>query len=94
MIRVLGHRIAVKRQEQPEITESGLIIPEVAKARNTVGEVVGLGTGKYCKNGVVVEHDVKIGDIVLYGKFKGTDVQADGTEYLIIDEDELLGVYE
>jgi chaperonin GroES len=94
-MRVLGHRLLVRRCEEPEKSSSGvLFIPETAKQRNTMGQVVGLGTGKTCKNGEVVPHDVKVGDFVLYGKFKGDDVIENGEEFLIIDEDELLGVYE
>ena len=94
-MRVLGHRLLVRRMEEQEKTSSGILfVPEVAKQRNTVGTVVGLGTGKYCKSGEVVPHDVKVGDVVIYGKFKGDDVVSSGEELLIIDEDDILGVYE
>ena len=92
-IRPLHDRIVVKRlDEQDEKTAGGLIIPDTAKEKPQQGEVVAVGNGKRTEDGKVLPMDVKIGDRILFGKYSGSDIKLDGTEYLIMREDEVLGV--
>ena len=93
-IRPLHDRIVVKRlDEQDEKTASGLIIPDTAKEKPQQGQVVAVGNGKRTEDGKVLPMDVKVGDRILFGKYSGSDIKLDGTEYLIMREDEVLGVF-
>jgi chaperonin GroES len=92
-IRPLYDRIVVKRvEEQDEKTVSGLIIPDTAKEKPQQGEVVAVGKGKRLEDGKVVPLDVQPGDRILFGKYSGLEIKLDGNEYLIMSEDEVLGV--
>jgi chaperonin GroES len=93
-IRPLYDRIVVKRieQQQDEKTASGLIIPDSAKEKPQEGEVVAVGKGKRLEDGKVVALDVQVGDRILFGKYSGSEIKIDGQEYLIMREDEVLGV--
>jgi len=92
-IRPLYDRIVVKRvDEQDETTASGLIIPDTAKEKPQQGEVVAAGKGKRLEDGKVVGLDVQVGDRILFGKYSGSEIKLDGQEYLIMREDEVLGV--
>jgi chaperonin GroES len=92
-IRPLHDRIVVKRlDEQDEKTAGGLIIPDTAKEKPQQGEVVAVGNGKRTEDGKVLPMDVKVGDRILFGKYSGSDIKLNGTEYLIMREDEVLGV--
>jgi len=92
-IRPLYDRIVVKRvEEQDEKTASGLIIPDTAKEKPQQGEVVAAGKGKRLEDGKVVGLDVQVGDRILFGKYSGSEIKIDGQEYLIMREDEVLGV--
>jgi chaperonin GroES len=94
-IRPLHDRIVVKRIEQTdEKTAGGLIIPDSAKEKPQEGEVVAVGNGKRNEDGKVLPMDVKPGDRILFGKYSGSDIKMDGVEYLIMREDEVLGVIE
>ena len=95
-IRPLHDRIVVKRiEETAEKTASGLFIPDSAKEKPQQGEVVAVGNGKINeKTGERTPLDVKAGDRILFGKYSGSDIKIDGTEYLIMREDEVLGVLE
>ena len=94
-IRPLHDRIVVKRIEQSdEKTAGGLIIPDSAKEKPQEGEVVAVGNGKKGDDGKVIPLDVKAGDRILFGKYSGSDIKMDGNEYLIMREDEVLGVIE
>jgi chaperonin GroES len=94
-IRPLHDRIVVKRiEEQAEKTASGLYIPDSAKEKPQEGEVVAVGAGKRNEKGERVAMDVKAGDRILFGKYSGSDIKIDGVEYLIMREDEVLGVLE
>jgi chaperonin GroES len=94
-IRPLHDRIVVKRIEQSdEKTAGGLIIPDSAKEKPQEGEVVAVGNGKRGDDGKVMPLDVKAGDRILFGKYSGSDIKMDGQEYLIMREDEVLGVIE
>ncbi|WP_339135422.1 MAG: co-chaperone GroES [Candidatus Electrothrix sp. GW3-4] len=91
-IRPLNDRILVKRLEQEEKTAGGIIIPDSAKEKPAEGEVVAVGPGKMSDAGQRTAMDVKAGDHVLFSKYGGTDVKFDGQDYLIMREDDILGV--
>jgi chaperonin GroES len=92
-IRPLYDRLVVKRIEtQDEKTASGLIIPDSAKEKPQEGEVVATGKGKRLEDGKVVSLDVQVGDRILFGKYSGSEIKLDGVEYLIMREDEVLGI--
>jgi chaperonin GroES len=94
-IRPLHDRIVVKRiEEDTEKTASGLFIPDSAKEKPQQGEVVAVGDGKRNDKGERDALDVKAGDRILFGKYSGSDIKIDGIEYLIMREDEVLGVLE
>jgi chaperonin GroES len=84
----------VKRVEEETKTAGGLFIPETAKEKPQRGEIVAAGNGKKTEEGKVLPLDVKVGDIVLFGKYAGTEVKVDGEEYLMMREDDLLAVVE
>ena len=92
-IRPLYDRIVVKRIEgEAEKTHGGLYIPDTAKEKPQEGEVVAVGKGKRLDDGKVVALDVQTGDRILFGKYSGTEIKLDGNEYLIMREDEVLGI--
>jgi chaperonin GroES len=92
-IRPLYDRILVKRIENDaEKTAGGLFIPDSAKEKPQEGEVVAVGKGKRLDDGKVVALDVKAGDRILFGKYSGSEVKLDGNEYIIMREDEVLGI--
>lgn len=94
-IRPLYDRIVVKRvEEQDEKTAGGLIIPDTAKEKPQQGEVVAVGKGKRLEDGKVVPLDVQVGDRILFGKYSGSEIKLDGTEYMIMREDEVLGIFD
>src|SRR5216684_3007203 len=93
-IRPLYDRIVVKRIEQKETMQGGLYIPDSAKEKPQEGEVVAVGKGKRLEDGKVVPLDVQPGDRILFGKYSGSDIRLDGEEYMIMREDEVLGVLE
>jgi chaperonin GroES len=91
-IRPLYDRIVVKRVEEKEQMQGGLYIPDTAKEKPQEGEVVAVGKGKRLEDGKVVALDVQVGDRILFGKYSGSDIKLDGEEYLIMREDEVLGI--
>ena len=93
-IRPLYDRIVVKRIEQQEQLQGGLYIPDSAKEKPQEGEVVAVGKGKRLEDGKVVPLDVQVSDRILFGKYSGSDIKLDGDEFLIMREDEVLGVLE
>jgi chaperonin GroES len=93
-IRPLYDRIVVKRIESTETMQGGLYIPDSAKEKPQEGEVVAVGKGKRLEDGKVIALDVKAGDRILFGKYSGSDIKIDGEEYMIMREDEVLGVLE
>jgi|SRR5579872_938126 len=93
-IRPLSDRIVVKRIEEQETVRSGIIIPDSAKEKPQEAEVIAVGNGKLLENGTRVPVDVKVGDHILFGKYTSSDIRVDGEEYLIMREDEILGVVE
>jgi chaperonin GroES len=93
-IRPLYDRIVVKRIEQQEQKHGSLYIPDSAKEKPQEGEVVAVGKGKRLEDGKVIALDVQPGDRILFGKYSGSDIKMDGEEYLIMREDEVLGILE
>ncbi|HKP86392.1 MAG TPA: co-chaperone GroES [Blastocatellia bacterium] len=93
-IRPLQDRVIVKRIEEGEQIRGGIIIPDTAKEKPQEGEVIAVGEGKKLDSGDRVPLDVKEGDRVLFGKYSGTEIKLDGEEYLIMREDDILGVIE
>ena len=91
-IRPLYDRIVVKRIETQEQMQGGLYIPDSAKEKPQEGEVVAVGKGKRLEDGKVIPLDVQPGDRILFGKYSGSDIKMDGEEYLIMREDEVLGI--
>ena len=93
-IRPLQDRILVKRVESEEKTVGGIIIPDNAKEKPMEGKVIAVGNGKLLDDGKLKKPDVKVGDRVLFSKYSGSEVKIDGTEHLILREDDMLGVIE
>ncbi|MBW2270663.1 MAG: co-chaperone GroES [Deltaproteobacteria bacterium] len=93
-IRPLQDRIIVKRIDEEEMSKGGILIPDTAKEKPQEGKVVAVGKGKVLENGKIQQLDVKKRDRVLFSKFAGTEVTLDGTEYVIIREDDVLGIME
>src|SRR6266487_5029513 len=91
-IRPLYDRIVVKRVEEQETVRGGIIIPDTAKEKPQEGEVVAVGKGKRLEDGKLIPLDVQVGDHILFGKYSGSDIKLDGEEYLIMREDEVLGI--
>ena len=92
-IRPLYDRVVVKRVENKEAAmQGGLYIPDSAKEKPQEGEVVAIGKGKRLEDGTLVALDVQVGDRILFGKYSGSDIKLDGEEYLIMREDEVLGI--
>jgi len=91
-IRPLYDRIVVKRIDGKETTSNGIIIPDSAKEKSQEGEVISVGHGKRLDNGTLVPLDVKTGDRILFGKYAGSETKLAGTEYIIIREDDVLGI--
>ena len=93
-VRPLHDRILIKRIEEKETVKGGIIIPDTAKEKPQEGEVIAVGKGMKTDKGELIALDVKPGDRILFGKYSGTEIKLDGQEYLIIREDEVLGVLE
>ena len=93
-VRPLHDRIIVERLEETEQVVGGIIIPDTAKEKPQQGKVIAAGKGKVKDDGTVTPLDVQAGDTVLFGKYSGQEIKLDGTEFLIMREDEILGVVE
>jgi chaperonin GroES len=91
-IRPLHDRVVVRRIEEGETIRGGIIIPDTAKEKPQQGEVVGVGDGKMLEDGQRAPVDVKVGDRILFGKYSGSEIKIAGDEYLVVREDEILGV--
>jgi chaperonin GroES len=92
--RPLHDRVVVKRVDEEQKSKGGIIIPETAQEKPMQGEIVAAGPGGRDESGKLTPLDVKAGDIVLFGKWSGTEVKIDGTEYLIMKESDIMGVLE
>ena len=93
-IRPLYDRIVVKREEEKEAKVGGLFIPDSAKEKPQEAKVFAVGKGKRLEDGTVVPLDVKVGDTILFGKYSGSEIKIDGIDYMIMREDEVLGIVE
>lgn len=93
-IRPLHDRVIVKRMEEERTTAGGIVIPDSATEKPQRGEIIAVGKGKILDNGDVRNLDVKAGDKVLFGKYSGTEVKIDGDEYLVMKEEDIMGVIE
>jgi chaperonin GroES len=93
-LRPLYDRLVIRRVEEKETIQGGIIIPDSAKEKPQEGEVIATGKGKRLDDGKLVPLDVQVGDRILFGKYSGSDIKLNGEEYLILREDEVLGVLE
>ena len=93
-IRPLHDRVIVQRLEEEEKTKGGIIIPDTAKEKPQEGKVIAVGPGKVLENGTKTTMDVKVGDKILFGKYSGTEIKIEGEEFLMMREDDILGVIE
>jgi len=91
-IQPLGDRLIIKAVEPKEIKKGGIIIPDTAKEKPQEGEVMAVGKGKLNEEGKIVPMEVKTGDIVLYGKYSGTEIKINDEEYIIMREEDVLGI--
>jgi chaperonin GroES len=91
-IRPLHDRIVIKRIDEQETMRSGIIIPDSAKEKPQEGEVMAVGLGKRLDDGKLAALDVQVGDRVLFGKYSGNEIKLEGNEYIIMREDDVLGV--
>lgn len=91
-LKPLSDRILVKPVEAEQKTESGIIVPDTAKEKPMRGEIIAAGPGKMSSEGKVLPMGVKVGDVVLYGKYSGTEFKMDNQEYLILNESDVLAV--
>jgi chaperonin GroES len=93
-LRPMQDRIIVKRVEEETKTAGGIFIPDTAKEKPQEGEVVAIGKGKRLEDGKICPLDVKVGDKVLFGKYAGSEIKIEGQDYIIMREDDILGVLE
>ena len=91
-LRPLGDRVLVKAIEKKDEVRGGLIIPDTAKEKPQEGEIIAAGKGKIGDDGKLIPMDVKAGDKILYGKYSGTEIKIDGQEYLIMHQEDILGI--
>ena len=91
-IRPLHDRVVVKRMEEERTSAGGIVIPDSAAEKPQKGEVVAVGNGKVTDSGEVRALDVKVGDLILFGKYSGTEIKVDGEDVLIMKEEDILGV--
>jgi chaperonin GroES len=91
-VKPLGDRVLVQPLEEKEVKKGGIIIPDTAKEKPQEGTVVAVGTGKLDDNGKKIDFNVKVGDKVLISKYGGTEIKIDGENYLIMREDDILGI--
>jgi chaperonin GroES len=93
-IKPLADRVIVQPIEAEEVKKGGIIIPDTAKEKPQEGKVIAVGAGKRDESGKLIPMDVKKGDRVLYGKYSGTEIKVEGKEYMIMREDDILGIIE
>jgi chaperonin GroES len=91
-VRPLYDKVLVKRLQEEEKTKGGIIIPDTAKEKPQEGEVIAVGHGRMLENGQKIPLEVKEGDRVIFGKYAGTEIKIDGEEYLIMREEDILGI--
>lgn len=91
-LKPLGDRVVVKVMEQEERTKGGIVLPDTAKEKPQQGKVVAVGPGRILDNGQRVAPEVKVGDVVIFAKYGGTEVEVDGEEYLVLRESDILAI--
>ena len=91
-IQPLQDRVIVKPKEAEETTKGGIILPDTAKEKPIEGTILAVGEGKVADNGTVTKLTVKAGDVVLYGKYSGTEIKVEGEDYLIMRESDIYGI--
>jgi len=91
-IKPLADRIVIKPLEAQDKTKGGIVLPDTAKEKPQEGKVVAVGKGRVLENGKIEPLEVKVGDIVLYSKYSGTEITKDGEEYLIVKEEDILAI--
>ena len=92
--RPLYDRVLIKRLEAEEVTAGGIVIPDNAKEKPSRGKVIAVGSGKILDNGETKPLIIKTGDVVLFGKYSGTEVKVDDEEYIVMSENDVLGIIE
>ena len=93
-VRPLSDRLLIKRIDEAEQVKGGIIIPDTAKEKPQEGKVVAVGKGKVSDDGKILPLDVKVNDLVLFGKYSGSEINIDGEEHLIMREEDILGIIE
>lgn len=93
-IKPLGDRVIIEPAVAEEVSSGGIILPDAAKEKPLMGKVIGVGAGKMLKNGEIAEMSVKVGDVVAYGQYSGTEIKINGKELKIMHESDILGVIE
>jgi len=93
-VRPLHDRVVIRRMEEERTSAGGIVIPDTAAEKPIRGEVIAVGKGKIMDNGDVRPLDVKVGDKVLFGKYSGTEIKIDGEEFLVMREEDIMGVIE
>jgi len=91
-LKPVGDKILVKRMEAEEVTAGGIVLPDAAQEKPKEGKIIALGEGKRLDSGEVAKFQVKVGDRVIFNSFAGTEVTADGEEYMLMSEDDILAV--
>jgi chaperonin GroES len=92
--RPLHDRVLVERMESEEVTKGGIILPDTAKEKPQQGKIISVGTGKRTEDGKIIPMELKAGDTILFGKYSGSEIKIEGNEYLIMKEDDVLGLVE
>ena len=91
-VQPLGDRVLIEPMEAEDKTESGIVIPDTAKEKQQKGRVIAIGKGRVNEEGKIVPLEVKVDDKVIYGRYSGTEIKIQGTEFLIVKEDDILGI--
>jgi len=91
-LKPLGDRVIIQPSQEMEKTKGGILLPDTAKEKPQQGKVVAVGEGKKSDEGKTIPLSVKVGDVVLYGKYSGTNITVEGEEYLIVREDEIVAI--
>ncbi len=94
MLKPLGDRALIRPKEQDEVTRGGILLPDTARKRPFEGEVLAVGNGRTMKDGTRAPLTLKVGDVVVYARYAGTEVRVDGEDLIIVDEDSVMAVKE
>lgn len=94
MLKPLGDRVVIRPREREETTRGGIVLPDTAQKKPFEGEVIAVGSGRVLKDGTRAPLSLKVGDVVLYARYAGTEVRVDGEDLIIIDEDSVMAVKE